>query len=90
MGISYLLRILGNTKALTLSSLGGNIMPETIYIYPNNFKDKALVTDYLDARNQILLLQFMNLMKILTFNIIQMEVLRLIFKGRRWLTRIWN
>ena len=44
-------KILGNTKALILSSVGRNTLPETIYAYTKNFKDKALVTDYLDAMN---------------------------------------
>ena len=44
-------RILGNIRSLALSSVGGSSLPETIYVYPNNFKDKDLVTDYLDAWN---------------------------------------
>ena len=40
-------RLLGKARALTQSSVGGTTLHETIYVYPNNFKDKALVTDYL-------------------------------------------
>ena len=48
---SYFDRIVGNIKAINLSSVGRNTLPETIYVYSNNFKDKTLVTDYLDVRN---------------------------------------
>ena len=44
-------KLMGNTKTLSSAAVGGNTLPETIYIYPNNFKDKDLVTDYLDAWN---------------------------------------
>ena len=44
-------RLLGKARALTQSSVGGTTLHETIYVYPNNFKDKALVTDYLYAWN---------------------------------------
>lgn len=37
--------------SLSLRDVGGNDIPGTIDIYPNNFNDKYLVTDYLDAWN---------------------------------------
>ena len=38
-------------KSLSLRSLGGDFMPASISIYPNDFANKALVTDYLDKWN---------------------------------------
>jgi len=38
-------------KFLSLRGLGGDYMPETISIYPNDFENKDLVTDYLDRWN---------------------------------------
>ena len=38
-------------KYLTLKGLGGDYMPETISIFPNDFENKDLVTDYLDKWN---------------------------------------
>ena len=33
-------KLMGNTKTLSSAAVGGNTLPETIYIYPNNFKKK--------------------------------------------------
>ena len=41
-------KILGGTQTLSLEAVGGSTLPTAIYIYPNNFKDKDLVTNYLD------------------------------------------
>ncbi len=42
---------LSKTATLSLRDVGGNEIPGTIKIYPNSFKDKYLVTDYLDKWN---------------------------------------
>jgi hypothetical protein len=43
---------LGNSNGtLSLSAVGGETLPKSISIYPNNFDDKDLVTNYLDAWN---------------------------------------
>ncbi len=39
---------LNKTATVTSRDLGGNDIPGTIKIYPHSFKDKNLVTDYLD------------------------------------------
>lgn len=39
------------SATLTLNDVGGNDLPSSIKIYPNSFKDKYLVTDYLDKWN---------------------------------------
>ena len=44
---------LGNSNGtLSLSAVGGETLPKSISIYPNNFDDKDLVTSYLDAWNK--------------------------------------
>ena len=44
---------LGNSNGtLSLSAVGGETLPKSISIYPNNFDDKDLVTNYLDAWNK--------------------------------------
>jgi hypothetical protein len=40
-----------NTYEITLRSIGGDTLPESIAIYPVNFELKGLVTDYLDLWN---------------------------------------
>ncbi|MGX7023814.1 ABC transporter ATP-binding protein/permease [Vagococcus hydrophili] len=40
------------TKESTLAYLGGTSIPNSIMIYPNNYKDKEAVLDYLDAFNK--------------------------------------
>ncbi|MFC0234177.1 ATP-binding cassette domain-containing protein [Vagococcus entomophilus] len=41
-----------STKETTLAYLGGSSIPYSIMIYPNNFKDKDQILDYLDAYNK--------------------------------------
>ena len=46
---------------MSLSALGGQTIPSGIYIYPNNFKDKDLVTNYLDkwsSKDSLTIYQF--------------------------------
>ncbi|WP_080147039.1 ABC transporter ATP-binding protein/permease [Marinilactibacillus piezotolerans] len=40
------------TKDTLLTYLGGESVPSSIMIYPNNFEDKEAVLDYLDAYNE--------------------------------------
>ncbi|MDT2702584.1 ABC transporter ATP-binding protein/permease [Enterococcus dongliensis] len=40
------------TKDSTLAYLGGDSIPSNIMIYPNNYKDKDKILDYLDAYNK--------------------------------------
>jgi ABC-type antimicrobial peptide transport system permease subunit len=40
------------SKSLTLRNVGGNSVPSSVAIYPNDFETKYLVTDYLDAWNE--------------------------------------
>lgn len=42
----------GQTKDQLLATLGGDSMPYSILIYPNNFKDKEKVLNYLDHFNE--------------------------------------
>lgn len=42
----------GQTKDQLLATLGGDSMPYSILIYPNNFKDKEKVLNYLDRFNE--------------------------------------
>ena len=43
-------KLVGDSSGtLTSSAIGGSTLAKAIYIYPNNFKDKDLVTDYLKA-----------------------------------------
>ncbi|UQS82151.1 ABC transporter ATP-binding protein/permease [Bombilactobacillus folatiphilus] len=42
----------GMEGALTLTALGATKMPNSIQIYPNNFKEKNKITDYLDKYNK--------------------------------------
>ena len=39
-------------NTVSLRSIGGNTLPQGIYVYPLNFENKNLVTDYLDAWNE--------------------------------------
>lgn len=41
-----------STKESTLAYLGGDSIPYSIMIYPNNFKDKEAILDYLDKYNE--------------------------------------
>lgn len=40
------------TKKTVISTLGGSSLPYSIMIYPNNFKDKDAILDYLDKWNK--------------------------------------
>ncbi len=51
---------IANMKTMDLNGVAGSYMPSSIRIYPNDFKTKNLVTDYLDDWNKD---------KSLTFNI---------------------
>ena len=48
---SGLLASLANSRVMDLNAVGGTYLPQTISIYPNNFADKDLVTEYLEAWN---------------------------------------
>lgn len=39
-------------NTVSLRSIGGNTLPQGIYVYPLDFENKNLVTDYLDAWNE--------------------------------------
>lgn len=41
-----------STRQTLISYLGGNSLPSSIMIYPNNFNDKEKILDYLDAYNK--------------------------------------
>ncbi len=41
-----------NAKQTLLSYLGGDSLPSSIMIYPNNFEDKEKILDYLDDYNK--------------------------------------
>ena len=45
-------KIDASTKTAFLTSLGGESLPYSIMIYPNNFKDKEEILTYLDAWNK--------------------------------------
>ena len=44
--------LLGSMKTLSVRSVGGNDLPNSISIYPVSFDDKILVTNYLDDWNK--------------------------------------
>ncbi len=50
-GTDKLVSSLSNAKEMDLSAVGGSYVPVGIYVYPNSFDDKYLVTDYLNLWN---------------------------------------